>query len=164
MKKKKLDRFDKTKDTIKMEEFVIQYLNDGHYVDCNNLTHKHLKSFDNPYVLALSFEFVSANIELVFTNKILLVSDCHGDVAPYINPQELRRLGSLGTVENQITELKKVRIYQLSELINLWGRMQMLLYEKEQIEGTIEILNEINRSSKVDELGGKRYVKKYQRR
>ena len=120
-----------------------------------------MKSFDNPYVLALSFEFVSANIELVFTNKILLVSDCHGDVAPYINPQELRRLGSLGTVENQITELKKVRIYQLSELINLWGRMQMLLYEKEQIEGTIEILNEINRSSKVDELGGKSYVKKY---
>ena len=37
----------------------------------------------------------------------------------------------------------------------------MLLYEKEQIEGTIEILNEINRSSKVDELGGKSYVKKY---
>ena len=161
MKKKNLSRFDKVKDTMRMEEFVIQYLNDGVYVDCHKLTHKHLKSFDNPYVLALSFEFVSSNIELVLTNKIVLVSDRHGDVAPYINPKELRRLENLGTIENQITELKKVRIYQLSELINLWGRMQMLLYEKNQIEGTLGILKEINRSSKVDELGGKSYVKKY---
>ena len=42
--------------------------------------------------------------------------------------------------------------------------MQILLYQKDQIEGTINILEEINRSSKINELGGKTYVKKYQGR
>ena len=162
MKKKNLSRFDKVKDMIRMEEFVIQYLNDGVYVDCHKLTHKQLKSFNNPYVVAVSYEFVDANIELVLTNKILLVSDHHGNIAPYINPQELRRLKNLGSIEDQITELKKVRINQLSKLVSLWGQMQVLLYEKNQIEGTIEILEEVNRSLKADELGGKTYVKKYQ--
>ncbi len=164
MKKKNLSRFDKVKDTMRMEDFVIQYLNDGVYVDCYKLTHKQLKSFNNPYVVAVSYEFADANIELILTNKILLVSDRYGNIAPYINPRELKRLETLGSIEDQITELKKVRINQLSKLVNLWGQMQILLYEKDQIEGTIGILEEINRSSKVDELGGKTYVKKYQRR
>ena len=49
-------------------------------------------------------------------------------------------------------------------MVNLWGQMQIKKKKKDQIEGTIGILEEINRSSKVDELGGKTYVKKYQRR
>ena len=157
MKKKNLSRFDKIKDTIKMEEFVIRYLNDGVYVECYKLTHKQLKSFDNPYVVTVSYEFAEANIELILSNKILLVSDRFGNIAPYINPLELKRLESLDLIEEEIKKIKKIRI-------NLWGQMQILLYQKDQIEGTINILEEINRSSKINELGGKTYVKKYQGR
>ena len=161
MKKKNLSKFDKTKDTIKIRDFVVQYLNDGISVDCHKLTHKNLKSFNNPYVIAVSFDFASSNVELILTNKILLVSDYYGNIAPYINPHELKKLENLGSIEEQIIELKKIRINQLSKLLSLWGKMQVLLYEKSRIEGTIVILEEINRQSKIDELGGKNYVKKY---
>ena len=161
MKKKDLSRFDKTKDTLKMEDFIVNYLNDGNYVKCSRLTHRQLKSFNNPYVLALSFEFVATNAELVLANKILLVMDCYGHIAPYLNPHILKKIESLGSIEKQIIELKKIRINKLSELVSIWGKMQVLLYEKDQIEGTITILEEINRYAKISELGGKDYVKKY---
>ena len=164
MKKKNLSRFDKIKDTIKMEDFVIRYLNDEVYVECYKLTYKQLKSFDNPYVVTVSYEFAETNIELILSNKILLVSDRFGNIAPYINPLELKKLESLDLIEEEIKKIKKIRINQLSKLVNLWGQMQILLYQKDQIEGTINILEEINRSSKINELGGKTYVKKYQGR
>ena len=40
----------------------------------------------------------------------------------------------------------------------------IIIVWKKQIEGTIELLEEINRHSKVEQLGGKSYVKEYQRR
>ena len=73
MSRKNLEKFDKTKDTIKMEDFVVHYLNDDVLVKCRRLTHKDLKRFDNPYVVTVSYEFASANIELILTNKIILV-------------------------------------------------------------------------------------------
>ena len=119
MKKKNLSHFDKIKDTIKMEDFVIRYLNDGVYVECYKLTHKQLKSFDNPYVVTVSYEFAETNIELILSNKILLVSDRFGNIAPYINPLELKRLESLDLIEEEIKKIKKIRINQLSKLVNL---------------------------------------------
>ena len=164
MSKNNLEKLDRSKYTISMKEFVIKYLNDGVDVDCYSLKHKHLRSFENPYVLSVSFEFASTNIELILSHKILLVSDRYGNIAPYINPKELRRIQNLGNIDEQIMKLKKVKINQLSKLISLWSEMQLLLYEKKQIEGTIELLEEINRHSKVEQLGGKSYVKEYQRR
>ena len=161
MSKKNLEKFDKTKNTMKIEDFVVNYLNDGVLIKCRRLTHKDLKNFNNPYVMAVSYEFASSNKELVLTNKIILVIDSHGHVAPYINPNELKRIQSLPAIDEQIAKLKKNRIYQLTKLVNLWSEMQLLLYEKKQIEETINLLQEINKNSKVEELGGKKYVKKY---
>ncbi len=161
MSKKNLSRFDKIKDTIKIEDFIIQYLNDGVYTSCHKLSHKQLKFFNNPYVIAISYEYASSNMELILSNKILLVRDSFGNVAPYINPKELKRLEKMGSIDEQINALKKERINQLSELIKLWSKMQVLLYEKGQIESTIGMLEEIKKGSKVSELGGESYVKKY---
>ena len=164
MGKNNLEKLDRSKHTISMKDFVVKYLNDGVEIDCYALKHRHLRSFGNPYVLSVSFEFASSNIELILSHKILLVSDRYGSVVPYINPKELKRIQNLDCIDQQIMRLKKVRINQLSKLISLWSEMQILLYERKQIEGTIELLEEINKHSKVEQLGGKSYVKEYQRR
>ncbi len=162
--KKTLNIFDRKKDTISISDFVTFYLNDGITINCQKLTHRDLKSFNNPYVVTVSYEFASTNRELILTNKIILVTDRYNNIAPYVNPDELRKLEKLEAIDEQIKILKKVRLDQLSKLISLWSKMQVLLYEKRQIELTIDLLDEINKSSKIDELGGKDYVKKYQRR
>ena len=164
MGKNNLEKLDRNKNAIKMENFVTNYLNDGVLIKCRRLTHKDLKSFNNPYVVTVSYEFASSNIELVLTNKIILVIDCYGHIAPYINPKELKRIQNLGCIDEQILKLKKVKINQLSKLISLWSEMQLLLFERKVIEDTISLLEEINKKSKVEQLGGKSYVKEYQRR
>ena len=161
MGKNNLEKLDRSKHTISMKDFVIKYLNDGVEVDCYALKHRNLRSFGNHYVLSVSFEFASSNIELILSHKILLVSDRYGNVVPYINPKELKRIQNLGSIDDQIMKLKKVKINQLSKLISLWSEMQLLLYERKQIEGTIELLESINKYSKVEQLGGKSYVKEY---
>lgn len=159
--RKNLDIFDKRKDTVSITDFVTHYLNDGKLIDCKKLTHRDLKSFNNPYVVTVSYEFAATNRELILVNKIILVTDRYNNIAPYVNPDELRKLEKLNSINEQIKELKKVRINQLSKLIDSWGPMQILLYEKRQIELTLNLLQEINNQSKIYELGGKSYVKKY---
>ncbi len=159
--RKNLDIFDKRKDTVSITDFVTHYLNDGKLIDCKKLTHRDLKSFNNPYVVTVSYEFAATNRELILVNKIILVIDRYNNIAPYVNPDELRKLEKLNSINEQIKELKKVRINQLSKLIDLWGPMQILLYEKRQIELILNLLQEINNQSKIYELGGKSYVKKY---
>ncbi len=159
--RKNLDIFDKRKDTVSITDFVTHYLNDGKLIDCKKLTHRDLKSFNNPYVVTVSYEFAATNRELILVNKIILVIDRYNNIAPYVNPDELRKLEKLNSINEQIKELKKVRINQLAKLIDLWGPMQILLYEKRQIELILNLLQEINNQSKIYELGGKSYVKKY---
>ena len=161
--KKNLEKFDKKKDTIRMDQFVIHYLNDGVPVDCKKLTHRDLKGFNNPFVVTVSYEFASANIELILTNKILLVVDRYGNIAPYINAIDLKKMGKLETIEEQLDILRKTRINELSQLVKIWSKIQLLNYDKEQIELTMQILRDVN-SSKLSELGGNNYVKKYQSR
>ena len=159
--RKNLDIFDKRKDTVSITDFVTHYLNDGKLIDCKKLTHLDLKSFNNPYVVTVSYEFAATNRELILVNKIILVIDRYNNIAPYVNPDELRKLEKLNSINEQIKELKKVRINQLAKLIDLWGPMQILLYEKRQIELMLNLLQEIHNQSKIYELGGKSYVKKY---
>ena len=164
MGKNNLEKLDRSKHAIKMEDFVTNYLNDGILLKCRRLTHKDLKSFNNPYVLSVSYEFASSNVELILTNKIILVADCYGNIAPYINPKELKRIQNLDNIDEQIKKLKKLRINQLTHLMKLWSDMQLLLFEKKIIEDTISLLEEINKKSKIEQLGGRSYVKEYQRR
>ena len=159
--KKNLGNFDKYKDTIRMDTFVSLYLNDGNFIECKNLTHKELKMFDIPYVINVSYDFVEANKELVLNGKIILVRDRSNNLVPYINPIELRKLNNLKNIEEQINNLKKQRIKYTSKLVELWSKLQMLLYQQQEISDTITILKEVNRQSSIEQLGGKSYVKKY---
>ena len=161
MGKRNLDYVDKFKNTIRMEEFITLYLNDGNFIECKNLTHKELKSFNIPYVICVSYDFVDANKELVLNGKIILVRDRNNNIAPYINPIELKKINSLEAIGEQIKNLKKQRIKYTSKLVELWNKLQMLSYQQQEISDTIAILEEVNRQSSIEQLGGKSYVKKY---
>lgn len=161
MGKRNLDYVDKFKNTIRMEEFITLYLNDGNFIECKNLTHKELKSFNIPYVICVSYDFADANKELVLNGKIILVRDRNNNIAPYINPIELKKINSLEAIGEQIKNLKKQRIKYTSKLVELWNKLQMLSYQQQEISDTIAILEEVNRQSSIEQLGGKSYVKKY---
>lgn len=160
MSKKNFKKIDRVKNTIPIEDFVVQYLNDGVLIKCRRLSHKDLKFFSNPYVVSVPFEFASSNIELVFTNKLILVSDRFGNIVPYINPFELKRLERMPIIVEEYEKLKKLK-FKLYKLENLWCELQVLLYEKKQIEETLSILRDIKKIKKIEELGGKKYVKEY---
>ena len=154
MSKNNLNKLDRYKNSITMDEFITYYLNDGMKLKCK-LSHKDLKSFNNPYLIGISYEFASANIELVLTNKIVLVIDKYNHVAPYINPLELKKI-------EQYRELTKQLKYLSGE--NL--KDQLLAYQLSEIEKTIQILRLINKESYIDEFieGDEDYVKKHKRR
>ena len=164
MKKRNLDYVDKFRDTIKMDDFITFYLNDGNFIECKNLTHKELKMFDIPYVISVSYDFADANKELVLNGKIILVRDKHGNVAPYINPMELRKIGSLDNINEQIIDLRKLKVKYMAKAVSIWNDLQILLHQHHEIMHTIAILEEINKQSSIEQLGGKSYVKKHQGR
>ncbi len=161
MKKRNLGYVDKYKDTIRMDVFISSYLNDGNFIECKNLTHKELKTFAIPYVISVSYDFVSANREMVLNGKIILVRDKNNNIAPYISPIELRKLNDLENINAQIDDLQNQMIKCSLESIDLLSKLQMLLHQQHEIMDTIEILEEINRQSSIEQLGGISYVKKY---
>ena len=161
MKKRNLGYVDKYKDTIRMDVFISSYLNDGNFIECKNLTHKELKTFDIPYVINVSYDFVNANREMVLNGKIILVRDKNNNIAPYISPIELRKLNDLENINAQIDDLQNQMIKCSLESIDLLSKLQMLLHQQHEIMDTIDILEEINRQSSIEQLGGISYVKKY---
>ena len=161
MGKRNLDYVDKVKNTIRMEDFITLYLNDGNFIDCKNLTHKELKSFNIPYVICVSYDFADANREMVLSGKIILVRDKHGNMAPYINPFLLKKIGTLDDINEQINVLRKMKVKNCAKLVGMWNELQVLLHHQYEILDTITILEEVNRQSSIEELGGKSYVKKY---
>ena len=155
MSRKNLERFDRIKDTIKMEDFVVHYLNDDVLIRCRKLTHKDLKKFNNPYVVTVSYEFASANMELIFSNKIILVVDILGHMAPYINPNELKKIQSLNTIDEQIAGWEEYKEQWSSVVDNYQEEQDRLLAE--QVLG-IELEGE-NWRTRLDNLA--QYVAEY---
>lgn len=151
MSKNNLKKIDRVKNSISMEEFLTHYLNDGIKIECK-LSHKDLKKFNNPYLMCVSYEFASANIELVLTNKIILVSDRYSNIAPYINPLELRKLEQYQELTNQLKYLSGENL-----------KDKLLLYQLSEIEKTIQLLKLINKDIEQFIEGNDIYVKKYKR-
>ena len=161
MGKRSLDYVDKFRDTIRMDDFITFYLNDGNFIECKNLTHKELKMFDIPYVISVSYDFADTNKELVLNGKIILVRDRNNNIVPYINPIELKKINSLEDINGQIEELRTKRVKYMAEMIELWSKKKVLSYQYNEIMDTIAILEEIDKQSSIEQLGGRSYVKKY---
>lgn len=164
MGKRNLDYVDKFKNTIRMDDFIRLYLNDGIFIECKNLTHKELKMFDIPYVISVSYDFADANREMVLNGKIILVRDKNNNIAPYINPIELKKINSLEDINEQIDELRTQKVKYMAKMVELWSKKQVLLHQYNEIMDTIAILEEINKQSSIEQLGGISYVKKHQGR
>ena len=155
MGKRSLDYVDKFRDTIRMDDFITFYLNDGNFIECKNLTHKELKMFDIPYVISVSYDFADANKELVLNGKIILVRDRNNNIVPYINPIELKKINSLEDINGQIEELRTKRVKYMAEMIELWSKKKVLSYQYNEIMDTIAILEEIDKQSSIEQLGGR---------
>ncbi len=114
-KNNNMHKLDKEKNVIGIEQFIINYLNDGNYVTCNDLTHKQLKTFKNPYVKGIPFEILDAYMDYVYEGSIIIVRDVLGRVAPYINPSDLKEVEAYYNHE-KVSDID--RVYKILDLFD----------------------------------------------
>lgn len=151
-------RVDLEKDTISIRYFVNNYLETDH--DCHNLRHCGLKSFGNPFVVGVSNDLAFRNIDFIKEKSVLVVKDCKGDLASYINPILLKRVVKLGQIEDQIQVLEKERVTSLENLEtfyqNVITRFELLSKERsllEKLNGHIfEVLQIFEKEDLIDSL------------
>ena len=146
---KKLDR---EKDIISIEKFIINYLYSGEQIYLERMSHSDLKKYNSTKVISLSYDFALANFDLVKRGTILMVKDGYNKIVPYLNPMELEKILKLDSIEEEITRLKKERIYQLSQILSHWIALENLFYQKEKIEGTINLLMELNKNEYLEQM------------
>ena len=87
---------------INMNEFVRNYL--GNVVNATRWRHCDLKSLEYQYVIGISNDFARENIGYVKRGYILLVLDCGGNLAAYINPKILEAYVNSSEYDVPITE------------------------------------------------------------
>ncbi len=154
---KNFKKLDRNKNVIPIDQFIINYLNDGVFLTCNDLTHKDLKKFSNPYVISVPFEYADACVELIYTGDIILVRDILGNIAPYINPNNLKILYQIDSVEKEISEIYKKRI-EITSLLSEWQKLQKLLFDLNRIKETKELLEDLKLyKQEMREKDGKKY-------
>lgn len=123
---KTIEKLDGRIFNLTMSDFIEIYLNNGTYTESDRditkkLTHKAFRSFNNPYVVSISFDYADSNPELIWNGLLLLVTDCKGNLGCYLNPDELRRATEYDDVKDSLKKLRfknfgEVRLYL--ELIN----------------------------------------------
>jgi len=91
-------------DTISMTRFIISYCGgfDGMEVD---LTHKQLKAMKPAVVKNVPFSEVT--MDNIKTGKIILVRDAVGNIAPYLNPEEIRKIERLRAIKREKKEMER---------------------------------------------------------
>jgi len=162
MKKNKIRKLDELSGAIPIDQFIIEFLNYGNYIQCGKLTHRDLKRFNSPYIEALPFEFVVANKELLASGRIVLVADCRNNIAPYLNPKEFENMDRVEIVRSEIKQIGKQTTMQ--ENIDAIIRYQILVSDLLAIEKSFALLNKIRQFQKWKEINnekseGKRKVK-----
>ena len=140
--------------TIAIREFVNEYLETEH--DCTNLRHIGLKSFENPYVIGISNDFASKNMEYVFRNEILIVVDSHNDPAAYINPFLIKQIETMEQLKYTLNILKKIRLHNLSNIKQLYDEFdkvnkQMIIIKNDYLTGN-ELLKKLNKKYILTEI------------
>ncbi len=158
-KKKKDRQFQERRDTITIAELINDYLkSDSCPYDCR-LTHRDLKAFQSPYLICLSNEFAKKNPELVLTERILLVRDCKGNIATYVNPKDLRFLGALPEIMEMKTNLNKLTL-SLEDLAEGYLVSMQLNIQYNKVQNTLTILDEAGREDIREEIEGECHDKR----
>lgn len=134
-KNSNIHKLDKDKNVIGIEQFIINYLNDGNYVTCFDLTHKDLKKFSSPYVITIPFDLLESYIDYIYSGIVIIVRDVLGHIAPYINPSDLKIVNELKKIEQG--SLKKEELSKFTLDLNRINSVEYLLedlknYQKER--------------------------------
>lgn len=143
-------KYDMTKDSISIGQFVSQYLEIN--VDCTNLKHKGLKSFDSPFVIGVSNSYADKNPELVKKGFLLLVLDCKKNKGTYINPIALRSLLDKELVEDELRELQKIRTHNFEEMNDFFQKYMEVAQMQEQLERFYGIMKELRKESSLEKI------------
>lgn len=149
--------------SITISEFVINYLNEETIESLDNLTHKQFKNLtkDNPLVIGIFNGDV--DLDEVMKQDYIIVKDCFGNLATYLNPEKLRDFTRLEIVEKQYEELQEKRRLWCKHVIEHYKKYcieyQEYMYLSHKCEIYEEILRKLNKTGKVKQL--KRFVDKH---
>ncbi len=119
---------------ITIEDFLKKYLKmDIKNIQTDNLTHRNLKDLtrDNPLVIGIYNGYV--DIDEVIKQDYLIVTDCHGNIGSYLNPEFLKDFTKLELIKQQLEIMKKVRISILSDLQEFYNEYSRILEELEYL-------------------------------
>lgn len=143
--------YDRISDTISIDKFVNSYLG-AMEVDCKNLRHIGLKSFNNPYVVGLSNDLARKNPEYIKTGEILLVLDSRGDLGAYINPELLKKVTDRKTRKSVKSKIKHLHVNNLEELGEFFEKINVLLREIKTVEEYEEFLYIVGKENVVENI------------
>lgn len=156
MKDKKVS--DKFLRTISINEFVNYYLGSKH--NCQNLKHKGLKSFENPYVVGISNEFAIKNPDCITRNEIVVVIDAYGNPGTYINPELLKNIQNMEEYKRILNIWKNVHIHDFEDIQTLYSEFSKIMSKinalEEQYINSCDLLNLLQKKSILREI--KKYV------
>lgn len=143
-------------DEISISRFVQEYLGVEN-VNCKNLYHRGLKSFESPLVIGISNDTAEKFPDLVATGEILKVRDARGHLGTYLNPNII--IGYANNLENkeQLEKtLKKIRINEFKKLQELYNEAKKLQYTINKIDSCLNLIKSV---SKTDEEENGRIMK-----
>ena len=129
----------KKENNITMERFLRSYLKiDNEYIidSLSRLTHRELKTVCREiyklYIISIPFEEVE--LEDLYEGSIILVSDIHGNIAPYKNPNQK----SIKDIHEEIDNYHVPKNYYFQKR----QQMQEETRKLEDYEETIDLIEE----------------------
>jgi hypothetical protein len=146
---KYLDKID-DKDVITIEAFVNEYLNIKS--NASKLLHCGLKDLNCPYVVGVSNEFASKNMDLVKKGYLLVVVDFHHNKGTYLNPFYLKKLLTMGSTLEEYNLFMKKRLNDLQMLEDYYTQYITLKNQVETNELFYKVLKEQKKCNKLNKI------------
>ena len=149
-------KYDKTKDTISIKQFLFQYLNINS--SCIRLRHCDLKQFESPLVVTVSNDYADKNPDLIKEGFLILVLDCKKDKATFINPKCIRTLVQARTIRERLLELEKTKVYTFEDYKVLFDLANELedefskLFRAEYYESDMQELEIMGKLGVIDKI------------
>ena len=132
-------------DEISITQFVKEFV--GIDVDCKNLYHKGLKSFDSPLVIGVSNDNCDTFPEYVATGELLKVRDARGHLGTYINPRIIMSYAKhTESKDHYLKMIKNLRTTELAKIHELYDKMVELNKIVEKLDSCDNLIRSISRS------------------
>lgn len=135
-------------DGIPIESFVNYYLGTEH--NCSNLKHQGLKSFNNPYIIGVSNDFVLKYPDYIMRQELIVVIDDYGNPGTYINPINIQKIIELEICKEKIKLLEKINCHSFEEVSFLYQVWVQIIMDIQCLAGlyggTYELLYLMNKT------------------